>query len=498
MLKQYIVLPPHGFRSPILAQVAAFRATIPVAGEVGSAQPLTKDGMSKVEVIDSVSVDGPKLVEMTAEAELELRLEEPDLKIVPLVTYEKLRTVHKAKRLAAANVLAAVGQGASLRVEDGNGNPLSGARVVAFTNFRNRAGDDGLTDGNGEIHLRISPDAKLERIYIYGPAGFWGRFERNFVLVSGASLQLERIDLAQKSLPLTRFRNKLPLTAGKGVVVGIVDTGIDQAHPLLPNISGGANMVLEEVKDDPGAVADWGPAATDGEHGTHVAGIVGARPTNAINLAGVAPGVTLRSYRVFPNNGGNATNYDIMNAIDRAVQDGCDIINLSLGGGDEDEAIRAAIGSALDNGVLVVAAAGNDGRKPVSHPAALPFCVAVTAMGWTGSFPNNSSESGDIARPHGIGGSFVGAFSNFGPQIDLTGPGVGVVSTLPGGAFGAMSGTSMASPALAGYAAYLLGQQAPILKLKGAEKSAALRDKLFGSATPLGFGRDFEGFGLPG
>ncbi|WP_168250957.1 S8 family serine peptidase [Rhizobium ruizarguesonis] len=454
--------------------------------------------MSKVEVIDSVSVDGPKLVEMTPETELELRLEEPALKIVPLVTYEKMRAAYKVKRAAAATIRAQAGQGAVLRIEDTDGNPLVGARVVAFTNFRTRAGDDGSTDANGEIRLQITSGVTLERIYIYGPARHWGRFERTFALTPGASLQLERIDLAQQILALRRFRRDLPLTAGDGIVVGIVDTGIDPNHPLLPNISGGANMVLEETKDDPGEIADWGPAAIEGEHGTHVAGIVGARPSDNIDLAGVAPGVTLRSYRVFPHDGGDATNYDIMNAIDRAVQDGCHIINLSLGGGGEDEAIRAAIGSALDNGVLVIAAAGNDGRKSVSYPAALPFCIAVTAMGWTDSFPAASSESGDIAKPHGADNTFVGAFSNFGPQIDLTGPGVGVVSTLPGGTFGAMSGTSMASPALAAYAAYLLGQDPTILGMNGAEKSTALRDKLFGSATPLGFGRDFEGFGLPG
>lgn len=498
MLKQYVVLPAHGFRSPGLALATALKVTIPLVAAARGAAPMTKDAMSKVDVIDSVSVDGPKLVEMTPQTELELRLEEPSLKIVPLVTYEKMRAIYKVKRAAAAAVAAPAAHGAVLRIEDTAGNPLAGARVVAFTNFRARAGDDGATDAHGEIRLRITPGVTLERIYVYGPARHWGRFERNFTLAVGAALQLEPIELADQLLALRRFRGDLPLTAGEGVVVGIVDTGIDPNHPLLPNISGGANMVLEETKDDPSEIADWGPATVEGEHGTHVAGIIGARPSDDLDLAGVSPGVTLRSYRVFPHDGGDATNYDIMNAIDRAVQDGCNVINLSLGGGQDDEAIRAAIGAALDSGVLVIAAAGNDGRKPVSHPAALPFCIAVTAMGWTTSFPAASSEAGDIAKPHGRENTFVGAFSNFGPQIDLTGPGVGVVSTLPGGEFGAMSGTSMASPALAAYAAYLLGQDATILALNGAEKSTALRDKLFGSATPLGFGRDFEGFGLPG
>ncbi|WP_165779397.1 S8 family peptidase [Rhizobium hidalgonense] len=435
---------------------------------------------------------------MTPETELRLRLEEPSLKIVPLVIYEKMRLVYEIKREAAAAVFSTAEQGAVLRIEDMAGGPIEGARVIAFTNFRTRAGDEGRTDANGAVRLRIASGTTLERIYVYGPPRYWGRFEKSFTLSNDASLQLEPIDLSQELTALRRFRADIPLTAGQGIVVGIVDSGVDSAHPLLPNVSGGANMVLAETKDDPGQIADWGPAAIDGEHGTHVAGIVGARPTAEFDLAGVAPGVTLRSYRVFPHTGGGATNYDIMNAIDRAVQDGCHIINLSLGGGTEDEALRAAIGSALDSGVLVIAAAGNDGRKPVSFPGTLPFCIAVTAMAWSDSFPSVSSEASDIARPYGSENTFLGAFSNFGPQIDLTGPGVGVISTLPEGTYGVMSGTSMASPAVAGYAAFLLAADGIILRLNGADRSTALRDRLFGSAVPLGLGRDYEGFGLPG
>ncbi len=497
MQKQYVVLPAHGFRSPALAQAAALRATIPLvargAGGLATARAVAAD----VNVIDSVSVDGPKLVEMSPEAELNLRLQEPSLKIVPLVRYEKMRVVFDIERQPSEAVSAAGVQAAVLRVEDDGGNPVENARVVAFTNFRNRAGDEGRSGADGKVALRIATGTTLERVYVYGPAGWWGYFEKSFSLSQNAVIRLQAIDLAGQSLALRRFRTNLPLTAGDQIVVGIVDSGIDPQHPLLPNVSGGANMVLDETRDDPGQVADWGPAATDGEHGTHVAGMVGARPTAALDLAGVAPGVTLRSYRVFPHTGGGATNYDIMNAIDRAVQDGCHIINLSLGGASEDEAVRAAIGSALDNGVLVIAAAGNDGRKPVSFPGALPFCVAVSAMGWSDSFPTTSSEVGDIAKPYGSNSTFLGAFSNFGPQIDLTGPGVGIVSTLPGGRFGPMNGTSMASPAVAGYAAFLLSSEATILALHGAERSTALRDRLFGAATPLGFGRDYEGFELP-
>jgi subtilisin len=244
---------------------------------------------------------------------------------------------------------------------------------------------------------------------------------------------------------------------------------------------------------------DFGPAETEGEHGTHVAGIIAARPTTAFPLRGVAPGASIRSYRVFPNVGGGATNFDIMSAIDRAIADDCHIINLSLGGGQEDEGVRAAIGKALDKGVLVLAAAGNDGRKAVSFPAAFMPCVGVSAMGQRGSFPDDSSEAGDVDKPFGVPDKtcFIGGFSNFGPQVDLTGPGVGVVSTLPDDTYGVMSGTSMACPAVAGVAAHLLSSRPDIQAKMGTGRVEALKQALAQCAVPKGFGREFEGFGLP-
>ena len=307
------------------------------------------------------------------------------------------------------------------------------------------------------------------------------------------------IDLGATSTLMAGIYGSLPDDAGKGVRVAVIDSGVARKHPALPNVSGGRNMVLAESQDDPGAADDWGPAKTDGEHGTHVAGIIGARPVGASRVRGVAPGVEIRSYRVFPNSGGGATNYDILNAITMAVQDGCHVINLSLGGGAEDEALRAAIGLALDQGAIVIAAAGNDGRRAVSYPATLASCVAVSAMGRRGTFPAGSSEEADVVRPFGDPdkSAFVAAFSNIGPQIDLVGPGVGIVSTLPAKGYGVMSGTSMACPAVAGWAAYLLSTNEPILKAAKAERVKLLKDKLIESASPMGFGRDYEGFGLP-
>jgi len=148
--------------------------------------------------------------------------------------------------------------------------------------------------------------------------------------------------------------------------------------------------------------------------------------------------------------------------------------------------------------VLVVAAAGNDYRQSVSFPAFLESCIAVSAMGRRGTFPSDSTEVADVAKPYGTSDpdSFMAAFSNFGPQISLTGPGAGILSTMPEDSYGVMSGTSMACPAIAGFAAYLLSSNSTIPP-NGEDRTKALKEALYKSAKELGFGRDYEGFGLP-
>jgi subtilisin len=120
-------------------------------------------------------------------------------------------------------------------------------------------------------------------------------------------------------------------------------------------------------------------------------------------------------------------------------------------------------------------------------------------MGGVGSFPKEAVGTSDIAAPKGvpITHDFVAAFSNFGSEIDATGAGVEIVSTLPNDGHGSMSGTSMACPAVAGYAAYLLAKDPALKQKTGAARSRGLKDALYASCKPAGFGRDYEGFGLP-
>ncbi|MEO5680018.1 MAG: S8 family serine peptidase, partial [Acidimicrobiales bacterium] len=274
--------------------------------------------------------------------------------------------------------------------------------------------------------------------------------------------------------------------AGKGVTVGVIDTGVAKHPDLL--ISGGANTVTGE---DPKDFGDNGKG-----HGTHVAGIIAARGHAPTGVRGVAPGVKLRSYRVFAKDSGSATSFAIAKAIDQAVTDKCDLLNMSLGGGTADPVLTAAVDDARAAGSLCIIAAGNDGRQPVSFPANLGSAVAVSAMGRKGTFPTSAAETEDVASPYGTDKkNFVATFSNIGPEIDLTGPGVAIISTVPTG-YTEISGTSMACPAATGAAARVVAAPGVRPKKRDASRSDAMVKAILAAAGPLGFGPTFEGHGL--
>ena len=122
----------------------------------------------------------------------------------------------------------------------------------------------------------------------------------------------------------------------------------------------------------------------------------------------------------------------------------------------------------------------------------------MSALGRKGTFPSGALEAGDVKGPYGRNRlNFVAAFSNIGPEIDLIGPGVGILSTVPGG-YAPMSGTSMACPAVTGAAARLLSTLPDILGMPRDEaRSEAMAQALLQSGRSLGFEATYEGHGLP-
>ncbi|MGH8058377.1 MAG: S8 family serine peptidase, partial [Candidatus Entotheonellia bacterium] len=144
--------------------------------------------------------------------------------------------------------------------------------------------------------------------------------------------------------------NVIPGQGGAGVNVAVIDTGIDCGHPdLTGNCVYGPNLAVKGNK----------PAVDDHGHGTHVAGIIGARD-NGFGVIGVAPKATLYAVKVLDANGSGSWSA-VANGIVWAIQHGMDVINMSLGGGSVSQALADAVKAASDAGILVVSAAGNSG-----------------------------------------------------------------------------------------------------------------------------------------
>ncbi len=243
-------------------------------------------------------------------------------------------------------------------------------------------------------------------------------------------------------------------STGTGVIVAVVDTGVDYTHPdLNPNLWRNPGEIPGDgidndhdgfVDDVYGAnfITNTGNPMDDVGHGTHVAGIIGARGDNGVGVTGVAWTARVMALKFMGPNGGYTS--DAVRAIDYAVAHGARVINASWGGAAADPALAAAVARARAAGVVVVTAAGNSAadldRGPF-YPASLATqfdnLVAVAA----------TDRSDRLA-----------GFSDFGrATVAVAAPGVGVWSTLPGGRYGSMSGTSMAAPFVSGAVALFWG-----------------------------------------
>jgi subtilisin len=244
---------------------------------------------------------------------------------------------------------------------------------------------------------------------------------------------------------------------GSGVKVAVLDTGI-AAHPDLV-ISGGVSFV-------PGVVS-----FNDGHgHGTHCAGVIGAR-NNTIGVVGVAPLASLYAVKVLSDAGSGQTSW-ILAGMAWARQNGMHVISMSLGSNScQSVAYTNAIAQLNRAGVTVVCAAGNSGRptetfRCVGSPANSPGAIAVAAVD-AGKIRADFSSFGVSCCPPGAN------------PVSISAPGVSVNSTVPGGGYRLMSGTSMACPHVAGAAA-LVKQRFPTLT------PAQIKTRLMATAADLG------------
>jgi hypothetical protein len=247
------------------------------------------------------------------------------------------------------------------------------------------------------------------------------------------------------------------------VLVAVLDSGVDDTHPDLAG-----KVIIGPKFTDPntGAVCN---------HGTHVAGIIAAQPNNAQGVAGIGWDTRVLSIKVLGDDTSNdcpGSLFAIAQGINAAVQLGAKVINMSLGGNFDSKTLRDAVRNAQANGLVVVAAAGNEGQaqsgNPVEYPAGYTGVISVAATG---------------------ADDRITFYSEHGAWVTMAAPGDFIVSTVPGGGYQVMRGTSMATPHVAAAAGLLFGAIPGIGAAEVASRLELSSDDIPGAGTDIRYGR---------
>ncbi len=344
--------------------------------------------------------------------------------------------------------------------------PLTGAQLVTSPQLNDTYAKELLASGEAEY---IEPNYVVHAFGIPNDPRVGEQWGMNNTGASGGTADVD-ID-APEAWNVT--------TGSPDVVVGVVDTGVDYTHPdLAANIWKNPGEVPGNGIDDDGdgvvddaygfnAIAQSGDPMDDNNHGTHVAGVIGAASNNAAGVAGVNWRVKIMPLK-FLDAGGSGTVDAAISAIQYAVtmkNRGVNVrvLSNSWGGSGYSQALQDAITAAENAGILFVAAAGNNGTDNDStpqYPASYdnPNVVSVAAI----------DRNGNLA-----------SFSNFGQStVHLAAPGKDILSTVRGGGYASYSGTSMATPHVSGVAALLAGREASLT-------ADQIKDRLLSTVKPL-------------
>ncbi|MDF1666168.1 MAG: S8 family serine peptidase, partial [Planctomycetota bacterium] len=259
------------------------------------------------------------------------------------------------------------------------------------------------------------------------------RFVEANYLIKSATLPNDPFLPRQKGLTNSSMEAAWQLSKGDGVIVAVLDTGVDINHPdlqgrLLPGYDFVNNSPM--MRDDNG-------------HGTAIAGIIAARADNGHGIAGVAPKALILPIKV-ADRSGIASIATVLKGIQMAVGRGAKIINLSMGTRLPSVALRGAVSAAYLSGVTVISSAGNDAGHKAMYPAAWPEVLGVTV----------TSDEGQLG--------FSGVLAS---SVSLAAPGEEIPTTLPGGVYGFISGSSASAAMASGIAALALSKEPKLTPL---------------------------------
>ena len=328
----------------------------------------------------------------------------------------------------------------ALLKQDG-ATPIKPLRIVnGFAVYLPEAAQNALLGGDGDKILRIDDDIILHGLGKPTPPPPQPAQELTW------NVQMIHADLVW------------PETNGTMVNVAVVDTGGDLSHPdLVNNIKGGYNAINPHKTPE-----------DDNGHGSHLSGIIAAA-NNTIGVIGVSPNVNLYEVKVLnQDNAGNLS--DMLDGMQWCIDNHMQVVNMSFGSTTYIQSMADAVSAMHAAGIVMVAAAGNNGGSggAMLYPAKNPLTIAVSSVDINGNFSTSSS---------------------YGPEVDLTAPGVNIYSTYLNDSYTYKSGTSMATPHVTAAAALVLSV---FPNLTPDEVKA----KLQSTAEDLGLPSDEEGAGL--
>lgn len=458
-----------------------------------TAGPASKKGATpKFDIVNTAPADGSILVDGKHTTLATLKANTPPGTTIveehwyrlerPIQPWLKLSAGLTKPRLRAGHTMSV-----TVKVVLEGGGRLPDALVTVLVDEAKAIGDEATTDRYGRVTFQLSDRTTRVNAIMVAPlhSGWPVRVSAVDIGPAGIEIAVPAIDLSVADVRGLVYGK--PAAAGKGVKVGVVDTGIGP-HSAL-RVAGGRNTTDESprrVRDEDG-------------HGTHVAGVIAS--TAAGWRRGEASGVVLQAYRVFESGDIYASSFAIQAAIKQAAIDGCDLISLSLGDANPDAGVKDAVEFAWERGSVCIAASGNDWwPNQIRYPARFEKAVAVGAIGLENTWPAGAEMAWTVSAGRGkaLSGrlTFVAGFSNRSAKVALAAPGVAIVSTIFGNRWGAMSGTSMATPVATGVLASRLGGS-PVLQMpRDALRSAAIVKLATSHAEDLGLPVRAQGSGL--
>lgn len=319
-----------------------------------------------------------------------------------------------------------------------------------------RASDQSAV-GSRSLELRLQENAYVRRVepnYVYTTsklpndpdlAKTWG-LKNTGAADSENNMGRAGVDVsAEQAWDIT--------TGSKSVVVAVIDSGIDFSHPDLkdqawvnekelnglPGVDDDGNGYIDDIHGYDFA-GNKGDSTDDNSHGTHCAGTIGAKGNDGRGLVGVNWDVSMMGVK-FLDKQGRGSLANAIKSIDYARKMGARIMSNSWGGGAASDLLKKAIQEAANDGILFVAAAGNDANDNDAMPS-YPASYEVDNVLSVAAIDNRGA---------------LASFSNYGAKsVHVAAPGVNIISTVPGGKYDSYSGTSMATPHVSGIAALLL------------------------------------------